>query len=472
MSKTISRKKLERTEADGASAVAGSLTARSWGKLVALGALSALWSLFLWMELVLLRTSGRSFCATGGKFDCSSIWNGSFARAVHDATGLPIAGWGLAWSAVAFALALGGLIRAAGRGPDPVVISATRLTAAVGVVVVAVMLVESANAGAFCVGCIGTYLIVLAYAGVALLRWRPAGIPEPGRGAMLAGGLAVAAFVLLLYPGMKTPRPTGEVGRRAIEAAASSSAASGASPAAGAADGRTTGDPQKDRALFDLVATLEPSMKQILADSLAIYRASARQELPAPRALIGSDLAPVRITEFTDILCEHCATLHQTLRTLRENVPPGSYSVDARQFPLDGRCNPMMEPYKGDDVRCISAKLRIEAEPLGKEPDLAAALFAKQEGLKRGEALQIASKFLTKAQIDDALSSPKVQSTLEQDIALASRFDSDGTPIVAINGRKGTSFGPFLYAMVLTRGNPDHPAFDQLPPGNPAAHLH
>jgi hypothetical protein len=112
------------------------------------------------------------------------------------------------------------------------------------------------------------------------------------------------------------------------------------------------------------------------------------------------------------------------------------------------------------------------AEPLGKEPDLAAALFEKQQGLTHDKALQIASRFLTKDQIQVALSSPAVQATLEQDISTAARFDSDGTPIVAINGRKATNFGPFLYAMVLTRGNADHPAFDALPPGNPAAHLH
>ena len=470
MSKMISRKRTDRTDSKPREDFPAVVTARTWAKLTALGAVSALWSLFLWMELLLLRTGGRSFCATGGKFDCSSIWNGAFASSVHRVTGLPIAGWGLVWSTVAFSLGLAGLLRAADRRPDPVILSATRLTAAAGILGVAIMIAESAAAGAVCIGCIGTYLIVLAYGAVALLRWRRTGMPEAGRGAMLAGGLAVATFVLLLYPGMKTPKSTGEAGRQAIQTAAERSGGSPDAPIAPSTRG--TGDPQRDRALSELVGSLDPSMKQLLADSLAIYRASSRQELPPPRALVGSDLAPVRITEFTDILCEHCASLHQTLRTLRESVPPGSYSVDARQFPLDGRCNPMMEPYKGDDVRCISAKLRIAAEPLGKEPDLAAALFEKQEGLKRDQAIQIASRFLSKTQIDAALTSPAVQATLEQDISTASRFDSDGTPIVAINGRKGTSFGPFLYAMVLTRGNPDHPAFDSLPAGNPTAHLH
>jgi serine/threonine-protein kinase len=184
-------------------------------------------------------------------------------------------------------------------------------------------------------------------------------------------------------------------------------------------------------------------------------------------------MSPVRITEFTDILCEHCASLNETLHTLRENVPPGSYSVDARQFPLDGRCNPLLKASReGDDVRCVSAKLRICAEPTGKESDLASALFQKQEGLTSKSAIEIASGFLSRTQIDSCLASPKIRETLEQDIAAAARFDSDGTPIVAINGRKGTSFAPFLYALILTRGRADHPAFDALPPGDPNAHLH
>ena len=47
----------------------------------------------------------------------------------------------------------------------------------------------------------------------------------------------------------------------------------------------------------------------------------------------------------------------------------------------------------------------------------------------------------------------------------------DGTPLVLVNGRKATSFPPFLYAMVLTGGRTDHPAFATLPAANPSAHL-
>ena len=44
--------------------------------------------------------------------------------------------------------------------------------------------------------------------------------------------------------------------------------------------------------------------------------------------------------------------------------------------------------------------------------------------------------------------------------------------MVVVNGRRGTSVGPFLYAMVLTGGAGANPAFDALPPPNPRARLH
>jgi protein-disulfide isomerase len=440
--------------------------------MVVLGAASGLWSVVLWMELVLLRSGGSSFCATEGQLDCSAVWNGGFASQVQRLTGLPIAAWGLVWSAVAFSLAVSGLSRAAGGRSIGRIFSAVRITAIAGAAGVVVMLAASLAAGAVCLGCLGMDALVAAYAVVALRRWRPFGLPQLPKAAALAGGCAVAAFLLLLYPGLRTPKSSGEAGRRAVAAAAAVSPGSEGIPAAGSEAPSASGS-QRDKAIADMISTLDPPLKQTLADSLAIYRASSPQELPPPRSLVGPEMSPVRITEFTDILCEHCAGLNETLRTLRQNVPPGSYSVDSRQFPLDGRCNPLLKPGGDrDDVRCVAAKLRICAEPSGKEPELASALFEKQDGLTRPAAMDIATRFLPRSQIDSCLDSREVQQTLEQDVAAASRFDSDGTPIVAVNGRKGTSFAPFLYAIILNRGKPDNPAFEALPPGNPAAHLH
>jgi protein-disulfide isomerase len=447
---------------------AGPSASGGWAKLTGLGALSALWSLFLWAELVLSRSGGGSFCGFGGKFDCTGAWNSALASTVHRVSGLPIAGWGLVWSVTAFVVPLAGLARLASTGRPGALVSAVRLTAGAGLLAVSVLLAASAVAGAICVGCIATYLIVGAYAAIALLGWRRAGLPEAGRGGALALGCTAAAFALLLYPGLHTPKTSGEAGRRAVAEAAG---LSGEAPVP--APSRVgTGDAAKDKVLADMVATLDPGGKQILADSLAIYRNSPPAMLPAARALVGSPMAPIRITEFTDILCEHCAGLYETLQTLRAHSAPGSFSVDARQFPLDGRCNPQFTAGKGDDVRCVAASARICMEASGKEPEFARALFARQQGLTRDAVFAIAAPFMPPEKLAACLASPSTRAALDQDLAAATQFDSDGTPIVAVNGRRGTSFGPFLYAMILTRGKPEHPAFDALPAGDPAAHLH
>jgi protein-disulfide isomerase len=451
----------ERTEAGLAPA---GPDARSCVKLTALGALSALWSLFLWAELVVARSGGTAFCGFGGRFDCNAVWSSAFATAVHGSTGLPLAGWGLAWSLVAFCLPLLALLRLAEARPAGALVSAVRLTALAGLLAVAVFIAESAIAGAVCVGCIATYLLVAAYAAVALWRWRPLGFPHWKRGAAIAAASTAGAFALLLYPGLHTPRSTGEAGRSAVAEAAGRSAQ--AAPAG-------TGDMRRDKSLEDLVAALEPPLKQTLSDSLAIYRASPERTLPPPRALVGSDLARVRITDFTDILCEHCADLHVTLKELRDVAPPGSFSVDSRQFPLDGRCNPNFDPAKGDDVRCTAARARICIDATGRGEEFAAALFSRQKGLTSAKVLEIAAPFLAQPQLSACLGAATTSARLEEDVKAAMSYDTDGgTPLVVVNGRRGTSFGPFLYAMVLTKGVPDHPAFASLPPPNPAAHLH
>jgi serine/threonine-protein kinase len=61
---------------------------------------------------------------------------------------------------------------------------------------------------------------------------------------------------------------------------------------------------------------------------------------------------------------------------------------------------------------------------------------------------------------------------LREDVALAAKYHIEGTPLVLVNGRHGTSYPPFLLAMVLTGGSADDPAFARLPPPRADAHMH
>jgi serine/threonine-protein kinase len=52
------------------------------------------------------------------------------------------------------------------------------------------------------------------------------------------------------------------------------------------------------------------------------------------------------------------------------------------------------------------------------------------------------------------------------------QFDIQGTPLVLVNGREVQPVPPLLYALVLTGGAWQHPAFAELPPPRPAGQGH
>jgi len=428
----------------------------SLGALAALGGLSALWSLFLWAELLITRAGGTPFCPLGESGQCTALWDGAFASAVHRLSGVPIAGWGLAWGLAACALPLLALVRAAEGRPQPALVTAIRLTAAGGAAAVLVFLAVSAAAGTLCSGCIGTYLLVAGYAGIALAGWQPLGMPQPSQGAALALGSNALALLLLVYPGLHTPKGAVEAGRQAVARAAARSVG--------------TGDAARDRALENLVSSLDPGLKQTLSDSLELYRRGPAFSLAPPRFVVGPSDAPVRITEFTDILCEHCAQLHESLQELSRLAPAGSFNIEPRQFPLDGECNPAVQRAELP-VRCAAARAQICLEgPQAME--YSTALFAKQKTLSVEDVLTIGSRFLPRERLSACMSSPQTQAKLADDVAFAMRYDPEGTPLVVVNGRKATAFPALLYALVLTGGASSHPAFDSLPPPNPDAHIH
>ena len=452
--------------------------ARSLAALVALGVAGALLSTFLWLQLVLARSGGPSVCGPGSGGSCGALWDGAFARAVQGTTGLPVAGWGLVWAIVALTLPLLELVRVGERGASSGLVAGVKWTAAAGFGAALGLLTASIAAGALCVGCLVMQAIAAGYAAIALLAWRHVPFADSGRGAAMAGGLALSAFLLLLYPGQKTPEPasSADVLARAAQPAANASASPGASPSAAAAVDQSrapgTGDPARDKQLREFVANLPPEGKQALSDSLAVYRESPAAPPARTRSLVGPASAPVRITDFTDVRCPHCADLHGALQYLRVNAPKDSFAIDSRQFPLDGACNPAVRQSGGDAVRCLAAKAQVCMEGHPAAFDYAGSLFARQRSLTVDQVYALAAPYKPRPAMEACVTSPETQARIEEDAREATRHEFDGTPLVLVNGRKGSAYGPFLYAMVLTRGVPDHPAFANLPAPREHAHVH
>jgi len=399
---------------------------------------------------------------------------------IHRITGLPVAGWGLAWALAAAALPLVALVRAAEGRPRADWLSAARITAAAGVVAVLMLMSAAVQARTFCVGCFFIYVLVSGYAGIALLGWRALGLPQRGRAALISLAAVAIAALLLLYPGLKTGSANGLVGGHsaANQLVGGRSAAnqlvggrSAANQLVGGRSARGTAagfDANDDVSQF--VASLTPPLRQTLADALHQYRQGIAVPSGPPRTLIGSASAPLRITDFTDIRCGHCAELHETLAALEREAPAGSFSVEPRQFPLDGECNPYVR--RGQDpVRCLAARARICVEGRPGATAYAGRLFGKQETLSTADVYALAEAVMPRRDMEACVARAETSQKLQSDIELAARYQIDGTPLVLLNGRKATSFPPFLYAMVLTGGRTDHPAFASLPAANPSAPL-
>jgi protein-disulfide isomerase len=431
-------------------------SAASLAALAAIGTLAALLSLLLWTQLLLARAGGATVCALSDPDACARLWEGPLATAVHRTSGLPVAGWGLAWALAATALPLIALVRLAEQRPRAGWLSAVRLTAGGGVVAALMLMAAAIQARTFCIGCFLTYVLVFAYAGIALLGWRELGLPQRGQGVRLGLAAIAIAALALLYPGLQTSAGRPAAARDAI-----------GRPSRTASESRPAASDEVSR----FVASLDPSLRQGLADSLHAYRQGLVLPPPPARTLVGSASAPLRITEFTDIRCGHCAELQETLADLQREAPPGSFSVEPRQFPLDGECNPHMER-ASDPVRCLAARARICVEGRPEASAYSDRLFAKQETLSAADVYALAEGVLPRRELESCVARPETSQKLQADIALAVRYDLDGTPLVLLNGRKASSFAPFLYAMVLTGGRADHPAFDTLPPANPNAHVH
>lgn len=446
----------------------GLLSTRPFVALATLGTASALWAIFLWRELILARAGETPFCGFGESADCGSLWEAAFASWVHQATGLPVAGWGTVWGLVATLLPLAALSwgqrGGAGRSaPLAAVCSAIDLTAAGGVVGIVVLLAASAQEGLFCTSCALTYVLTLAYAGVAFFGLRQRPIERSPHGVTVATAATAAVFLALLFLGPTTPRSLDAEGRRAL---------------ASLDDGPVQGTPadtelDPDVRLRKLLASLPPQGLQGLADSLHLWNSSAYFPPEEPRALaLGEPGATVRVSEFTDVLCGHCARLHETLDYVATLVSPESFSVDSRHFPLDGRCNRYLAPRDDDDVRCVAARAQICVEPTGRVHDFAGALFEHQEGLTAQQVFELAEPFIDRAALDQCLTSEATESALAADVDYAWRYSPRGTPLVLLEGRQSTQFGPFIYAMILTRGRADHPAFANLPAPRPPQDHH
>lgn len=408
--------------------------------LACLGAAQALWAGFQWWELGELRRGAETLCDQAGGH-CADAWNAPLALAIHELTGLPVAAWGVVWGVAAAAAVLLRLT-ATSDARRALFSGAVRVLATLGAASVLVLAVTLWQSGVFCLTCVVTYGIVLSYAAIA---WAvPLGAVQLAGGAGIASAICIVVFLLALFTGRDTPR--GSVAEI---------------PAVAIDDG-----PLSERLALFLEALPEEG-RGVLAREIATYREQSAVRPPPARGLVGSDRAAVRITDFHDPLCPHCANLHQVLERLYGDLPEGQLAIDPHHYPLDAACNSSLTSEPKNSVRCDASRALICLEEHPKGFDFSAEVFRDQASLSPEKLFELAAPYTDRASLEKCIASDDTEQKLQEDIAWAVEQGVRGTPFVFLNNKPIPGFPPLVYALVLASGNPDHPAFEAL--GAPAA---
>lgn len=402
---------------------------------------------YQWIELYLLNTHGTApLCSLSGTFSCAGVWNSPLAHAIHQSSGLPIAGWGLAWSIVL--LVLSGLLRYQTTQGIPMndTVQALRIVTGAGALIAVSLLGYSVVLKTFCPTCILFYVLVAAATWLAYARLST-GAPHWLQATLKSGAILVVAFSALIYPGLHTPREDMSVAK--------------VSTVIQAANARTPSSP-----LVEFLNSLPPSVQKATSDSLAVYRQSSHipTQPDAKRLIYGPVSAPVHIVEWTDIRCPHCQQLEAALEEIRGITPAGSWSEEARHFPLDSQCNSAVQRSAGG-ISCLAAKVQI---CLSGTPDLSrvrATLFKNQSTLTLDRIWTIATNDdgARRKPLEACVDSDATAAALKEDIELAEKFQIEGTPLVVINGRAGTPVPAFLFGLIMAAGKDTDPGFLVLP---------
>lgn len=406
--------------------------------LLITSAAESLLSLYQWMELLVVRSGGSAVCSINETVNCATVWNSGFASRVHSSLGMPVAGLGLVWGLTAFGLSVLLARRVAAGGDQLGPTAAAKLWGALGALSCITFGVASMKIGAVCLTCLGTYALTIGFALPALLLL-PGGFvegPTVRPAVMWIGLIAAPVFLVLLWPGANTPK---------AEAAVS------AGP--------------RDADVEKFFATLPWAESQAIADARAHWRAAPVVDASAFKTheRYGPPNAPVRIVEFTDVRCPHCAALLAGLDRIKHAVPADNVSIEPRYFPLDSECNHKVRQSSEDGVRCLGAKVQICLEGTPQFWPVRQELFENQSALTKEKVLEIAAKGMPLEKLQACVAAPETQARIDEDVQYALLFNPEGTPIVSLNGKSAEPAINFLYGMAMSKGDPDTKYFAKLP---------
>jgi len=417
--------------------------------LIAVSFIAILLGIYQWVELIQIRSGGPSpLCSVNETIDCASVWNSPLADTVHDYTGIPLAGWGVAWAAIVLLLALELAWHTRKGNPAGDIVLALRLATGSGALVSIALLAYTIAIGVLCPTCFLFYLLV-AVAAVATFRLPKDTAWRWGPALLQSIGLLLISIALLFYPGRHTPQQNAALA--SIDAVNQTS----------------ENTPPAEDPLAKFLLSLPPDQQQLVSDSLALYRAAPHIDRPvdSKRLITGNTRSPVHLIDWIDIRCPHCKHLEEALAKIRKVTPANSWSEEGRQFPLDSECNPNMTRSDNSHVACLAAKVLICLGGSPKANQVRASFFQRQGRLTVDDIWDIAARSASQRRsLKSCVESSETADMLQDDIDYAMQHHITGTPLVVINGRESPNFPPFIYAMIIAGGDSEAPGFNVLPP--------
>jgi protein-disulfide isomerase len=157
--------------------------------------------------------------------------------------------------------------------------------------------------------------------------------------------------------------------------------------------------------------------------------------------------APLRVVEYSDMLCPFCRSLAQGLHAWLP-TSAGRVAVTFKHYPLDRTCNPGVTRTLHPGA-CRLALAGVCAHEQGRFWAYHDAVFAT-ELKEAGEAdvLRLAQQAgLEVGKLNACMQSVPAQARLRADIEEAQRLGVQATPTVFVNGRKLPSINMFMRAI-------------------------
>jgi protein-disulfide isomerase/uncharacterized membrane protein len=159
--------------------------------------------------------------------------------------------------------------------------------------------------------------------------------------------------------------------------------------------------------------------------------------LDGTEPVLGDPDAPYLIVEWADYGCPHCARAAVELKRLIAENP--KIQLRFKTFPLDGNCNPALQP--SDGLRCEAAKAAECGLAQGKFWEMQDLLFKNQGYFNPDELRHMAGQAgLDPAAFDTCMADPATMAAVSADAKAGDSAKVFGTPSLFLQGTHGSAF--------------------------------